>query len=85
MQNKVEIQILILAGNNPSVSHTAATVSATASVGASASQRCPTDTRTLYTREPLELFYLIAADGAYIKNAAAVLPENRFDHFFIIR
>ena len=25
MQNKVEIQILILAGNNPSVSHTAAT------------------------------------------------------------
>lgn len=32
-----------------------------------------------------ELFYLIAADGAYIKNAAAVLPENRLDHFFIIR
>ena len=39
----------------------------------------------LYTREPLELFYLIAADGAYIKNAAAVLTENRLDHFFIIR
>ena len=32
-----------------------------------------------------ELFYLIAADGAYIKNAAAVFPENRLDHFFIIR
>ena len=51
MQNKVEIQILILAGNNPSVSHTAATVSATTSVGASASQRCPPDTRTPYTGE----------------------------------
>ena len=34
--SQVEIQILILAGNNPSVSHTAATVSAAASVGASA-------------------------------------------------
>ena len=82
MQNKVEIQILILAGNNPSVSHTAAT--------------SPYTGEAIFLYRPFaspvfgeamvcgELFYLIAADGAYIKNTAAAVSENRLYHFFIV-
>ena len=77
MQNKVEIQILILAGNNPSVSHTAAIVSATTSVGASALQRCPPDIRTLNTgRRWLVLFRNYAADlGFAAQDISRVLAE----------